>query len=282
MISLRSLIFALILCMLFISHAQANLLISPTRVVFDERARSKQIVLINSGSKTMTYRLGWEQKKALTSGGYADLTTEELSQFPVASDMLRFSPKQVSLKPGEKQIVKVAVRKPKDLENGEYRSHLLFKALPNPKRQEGTNNAMSLSLNVRMSYSMPVMIREGKETSTVDISEYSFDYSPESHRGKISVVLNKSGGKSTFGNVLAYWSNSNNGQRSMIARVNSHSIYAETQRSEVDLVWLDNPFTLSDGVLTVVYEGESEYRGQTFTTQQFNVSKENISTSALN
>ena len=87
MINLRSLIFGLILCMLFISHVKADLLISPTRVVFDERARSKQIVLINSGSKTMTYRLGWDQKKALTSGGYADLTAEEFQLLVTCLDL---------------------------------------------------------------------------------------------------------------------------------------------------------------------------------------------------
>ena len=42
-------------------------------------------------------------------------------------NMVRISPSQVRLAPGERQIVKLAIRKPKDLAEQEYRSHLAFK-----------------------------------------------------------------------------------------------------------------------------------------------------------
>ena len=130
---LKATFFVSICLFSFINSAQASLLVSPIRVAFEGRERSHEIVLINSSSEVKTYRLAWQEKLALPSGGYKDLTAEETVGYPSASKMLRFSPRQVTLKPNERQIVRLGLRRPKDLADGEYRSHLKLEALP-PKR----------------------------------------------------------------------------------------------------------------------------------------------------
>lgn len=259
------------LLLLLLSHfnAQAELMISPTRVVFSERDRAQEIVLINSGKKPTTYRLEWQQKKALPGGGYANLTQEDTASFPTASQMMRFSPSQVRLQPGERQIIKLALRKPKDLKDGEYRSHLLFRALPGTQDDKSKAGGMTMTLNLHMSYSLPVTVRQGKLDTSISFAGYDFSYDKNNNNGRLSVTLNQAGMNSSFGNILAYWAPLTGGAEQMIARVNAYSVYPELSQSQVNLVWLDKDFIPSDGRFTLVYEGTGEYRGQIFSKKTF-------------
>lgn len=268
------------LVLLFLTHlsAQAELMISPTRVVFSERERAQEIVLINSGNKQTTYRLEWQQKKALPAGGYSDLSQEDASSFPTASQMLRFSPKQVRLQPGERQIIRLALRKPKGLKDGEYRSHLLFRAIPSSQQANSDAVGMSMTLNLHMSYSLPVTVRQGKLDATVSFAGYNFNYDKINSTGQLAVTLNKAGLNSSFGNILAYWSPIKGGVEQLIARVNAYSVYPELSQSQVNLVWLDKDFKPSDGKLRLVYEGTGEYRGQTFSERTFTHSQDMFTT----
>lgn len=269
--TLSRLIFTgMVLILLAHSDVQAELLISPTRVVFSERDRAQEIVLINSGKKKTTYRLEWQQKKALPAGGYTNLSQEEAVSFPTASQMMRFSPKQVSLQPGERQIIKLALRKPKDLRDGEYRSHLLFRALPPPQLDKNKAGGMSMSLNVHLSYSLPVTVRQGSLDTSISFAGYDFSYDNGNQNGQIAVTLNKSGLNSSFGNILAYWTPQKGGPEQMIARVNGYSVYPELSQAQVKLIWLNTTFSPGDGKLTFVYEGSGEYTGKTLDKKTFN------------
>ena len=101
-----------VLSCLIAQSTLANLLINPTRVLIGNNDRSTEITLINTSQTTNTYRIEWAEKKAKDTGGYVDLTPEAASQFPVASKMIRYSPRQEMLKPAESQTVKLAIRRP--------------------------------------------------------------------------------------------------------------------------------------------------------------------------
>ncbi|MEH6711192.1 MAG: fimbria/pilus periplasmic chaperone [Paraglaciecola polaris] len=259
----------LVLLMLIQFNAGAELMISPTRVVFSERDRAQEIVLINSGSKLTTYRIEWQEKKALPGGGYASLTDQEMLTHQASSKMLRFSPKQVRLNPGERQIIKLALRKPKGLQDGEYRSHLLFRALPAPRDAKSEAEGMSMTLNLHMSYSLPVIVRQGKPDTSVSFEEYRFNYDETNELGQLSVTLSRVGKYSSFGNILAYWEPIAGGDRAMIARVNAYSVYPELQQAQTNLVWLNADFKPTDGKLTLVYEGTGEFRGKMFDSKAY-------------
>src|SRR3546814_18747123 len=47
-----------------------------------------------------------------------------------ALDMIVFSPRRVTLPPHQPQVVRVGVRVPARLPPGEYRAHMLFRAVP--------------------------------------------------------------------------------------------------------------------------------------------------------
>ena len=69
---------ALSVCILG-KNAYANLLISPTRISFDERQRTAKVTVINTGNEYQTYRVLWSEKQAQPSGGYIPVSYTHLT-----------------------------------------------------------------------------------------------------------------------------------------------------------------------------------------------------------
>ena len=214
-----------LLFVFFSQYATANLLISPTRVSFDERQRSAKVTVINSSEEYRTYRVVWSEKLALPGGGYQTLSEPVTTSL---SPMARLSPKQIRLAPGERQTIKIAIRKPKDLAKGEYRSHLLFQALPN----EDKAAKAGLKVNMILSFSIPVVYREQGELpkvafQTAEIVEDSLNKKP-----KIAVKLTEQQGFSSYGRLSAYITNSA-GKQEKIAEIGNLSLYPEVEQATV-------------------------------------------------
>ncbi len=161
--------------LLFLTQsAWAELMLHPTRLVFDKNQRAAQIELINNGSTPATYRISLVNRRMLENGQFeaADMPAPG-EQF--ADPMLRYSPRQITLQPGGAQTVRVMLRKPAELAEGEYRSHLQFELLP---EVEGANSIESRAggkdigvvLNTLVGASVPVIVRQGATNATVRLS----------------------------------------------------------------------------------------------------------------
>ena len=249
---------------LIAQSALANLLINPTRVEFSPSDRTTDVTLINTSKFTTTYRLGWVEKKAKVNGGYHDLTAAETASFPIASSMLRFSPKQVTLKAGERQTVKMAIRRPQSLASGEYRSHLQFKALPPKNGEEGLDpNASATAINMVVSFAIPVVIQQGVLDYQLTMNNAHISYNPTKKEGTVAVNISRTGKHSVMGNMSAYWT-PNGGKERLIAKAGDYNLWPELGTTTVSLVWVGADFAVTDGKLRIVYEGSKSFRGKTF------------------
>lgn len=265
-----SLLATLLLPVLLASNASASLLISPTRLSFAERERSSKVFLMNTSSETKTYRLEFQQQRHLPDGRYQALNEEELASFNIASSMLRFSPRQVTLGPGERQQVRIAVRRPKDLAPGEYRSHLLLAALPGSKDLRQTEG-VGIQLNLRLSFSIPVIVRVGgldaaAEFGSVKIYRDAGSAKPDG----VTFAINRSGLHSTFGSLKAFWRPHDSGEERQVATLNNVAVFHENSQRLVRLPFHD-PIS-QDGMLRLIYEGDDEFEGRALTEQQLTIS----------
>jgi hypothetical protein len=86
-------------------------LITPTRIHFEPRERTKEIIIVNTSEEIKSYALSWQQRRQNEYGGYELLTDEELATWNKASDIVRFSPRRITLGPGENQKIKMMVRR---------------------------------------------------------------------------------------------------------------------------------------------------------------------------
>jgi len=258
--------------------AWANLLINPTRVQINTNDRTADITLINISKVTTTYRLEWEEKKAKSDGGYINLSSTDASNFPIASKMLRISPKQVTLKPNERQTIKVAIRRPQGLANGEYRSHLLFKALPPKTAEEGLqSNAASMSVNIVLSFAIPVVIQQGTPDYKIAINDAHINYSPTRKDGSVAINLSRTGTHSVIGHISAYWT-PNGGKEVLLAKQGDYNFWPELASATTSLAWVGADFAVTDGKLRIVYEGVKDFRGKTFFDKTFTINRSMIKT----
>lgn len=254
-------------------HTHANLLISPTRIAFDERQRVAQVIVINNSNEYKTYRLAWEEKKAKPVGGYTRLEPE--ASHPTAlSNMVRMSPSQVRLAPGERQIVKLALRKPQNLTEQEYRSHLLFQALPNESKSQREGQGMGIKIDLILSYSIPVILRQGASLPEVNIQSVVLDKSDD--KKSLLMTIAREGKYSSFGKVEVFYKANNRNEEVTVAMVNDYSIYPEVSLGKLALNIFDPAVITSPGKLRIVYSGLKEYRGQVFAEKVVNINPSSI------
>lgn len=103
--------------------------ITPRRVVFEGRSRTAEVTLFNRGQSSAVYRLSFVQAR-MTENGELETIAEPGPDDQPADPYVRYAPRQVVLEPGTPQTVRLFLRKPSDLAPGEYRSHLLFRSIP--------------------------------------------------------------------------------------------------------------------------------------------------------
>lgn len=261
----------------------ANLLINPTRVAFSPTDRTTDVTLINISQTTNTYRIEWSEKKAKTEGGYDDLTAATVGDFPVASSMLRYSPKQVTLKAGERQTIKMAIRRPQGLANGEYRSHLVFKALPPmgptlPDKPEPESAGASMKVDILLTFTIPVVVKQGPIVYKVALEDAAIVYDAATKTGNVILNLSRSGTNSVIGNLDAYWTPVG-GSEQLIAKSGDFNFWPEINKVKASLNWVGTSFAPTDGKLRIVYEGTKDFRGNVFFDKTINITRSMIKAS---
>lgn len=262
----------ILLCLLTIisiSQAYAKLLITPTRVEFSDRERSAKVSLVNTGNKITTYKIFWREQYQDQEGQYIPFKIGE-RDFPIASHMLRYSPRQVTLKPGERQHIRLALRRSKDLSEGEYRSHLVFQAQPDKAR---IRQSKGIQMHMNLAFAIPVIVREGQIDVKAAISKV--DLIKRVQNGKVHtgayIDLERQGKFSTFANIKVYWKGISKQTERLIAEQENIAVYPENKIKRIVLGFKDH--NTSPGTMRIVYEGAEEFEGQLFSEKTITVNQ---------
>lgn len=178
-----------------------GLMIDPKRIVFEDRERNAAVVLINRGAQAVTYRISFRDVRMREDGSFEPLDEVTPADRP-AESLIRYSPRQVTLQPGEAQSVRLLLRKPGDLPAGEYRSHLLFRAIPTSPvpSAAATGGELSIHLQAQVGMSIPVIVRHGELDAQAVLSEARFERLPGGGIGA-SARLGRTGGRSLYGDI---------------------------------------------------------------------------------
>lgn len=227
-----------------------DLLVAPTRIVLDGR-RGAEIILNNIGEEPATYRVSVVFRRMTEQGGLTDVEqpTEDDQK---AADMIVYAPRKVVLAPRQPQAIRIAARPPQGLPDGEYRVHLLFRAIPpaTPVVQAAAAEpAKGLRFQLTPVYgvTIPVIVRLGNLQATAGIANVQL----ERNGGKplVSLDLSRSGQRSTFGEVRVVRS----GVKAPIGLQKAVAVYTEIGRRRVE-VPLDEKYQGSfAGPVTVQY-----------------------------
>lgn len=183
--------------------AAGDLLVAPTRVVLDG-SRGTEVVLNNIGTAPATYRISLEVKRMTADGGLDEIAEEAASLAEKAAlAMIAFSPRRVALLPNQPQVIRVGVRVPPGTAPGEYRAHMLFRAVPDaiPATEEAkpASNGVSIALTPIYGITIPVIVRVGDVGATAEIGEAWVSESAEGPA--FNFDLTRSGERSVYGDI---------------------------------------------------------------------------------
>jgi hypothetical protein len=178
-----------------------DLLVAPTRIVLDGR-RGTEIILNNVGDEPATYRISVEFRRMTGDGMLADVP-EPSAQEKAAADMIVYAPRRVTLAPRQPQAIRIAARPPQGLPDGEYRVHMLFRAIPpaTPVAPAAGEPAKGLKLRLIPVYgvTIPVIVRLGNLQATAGIANVRLEQ--KDGKPAVGLELSRSGSRSTFGEV---------------------------------------------------------------------------------
>jgi P pilus assembly chaperone PapD len=246
---------------LFVStntHGAGQLMVSPTRIVFEGNERTKQINLVNNGPEADRYRISFVRRKMTEDGKLEEVADDEPGMY--SEDIVRFSPRQVTLQPGQSQTVRLMLRKKRDMPDGEYRSHMLFQSLPDPattdinKLSNNNSTALSVQLIPVVGITIPVIVRQGKLSSTVSLSDFELKQANTVKAEQtLSFKINREGNSSAYGDIRVYFT-PRKGEPVIVSQVNGVAVYTSLASRSVELrLQTPSGANLFNGELHITY-----------------------------
>src|SRR5687768_16600167 len=234
-----------------------DVLVAPTRLVLDGR-KGAEVILNNIGEEPATYRISVEFRRMTPDGGLVDLD-QPTAEDKLAEEMILFAPRRVTLAPHQPQSIRVSARAPQGLPDGEYRVHLLFRAIP-PARPVAAPaepvKGLRFALTPVYGVTIPVIVRFGNLEAKAGIANVRL----ETKDGKpaVALELSRSGDRSTFGEVRVL----KPGVKDPIATQKAVAVYKEVASRQVTIP-VDEAFKGAlAGPVTVQYRSEERRVGK--------------------
>jgi hypothetical protein len=231
------------------SAGVGDLLVAPTRIILDGR-RGTEIVLNNIGDDSATYRISVEFRRMTADGQLVDVS-DPTPQEKAAADMIVYAPRRVTLAPHEPQSIRIAARPPQGLPDGEYRVHLLFRAIPAPTpvapAPDEPVKGVHLQLIPIYGVTIPVIVRLGTLQASAGIANVHLE--KVDGKEEVAMDLSRSGSRSTFGEVRVL----KPGIKDPIAVQKAVAVYTELKSRRVAIPINADYKGAIDGPVTVEY-----------------------------
>ena len=239
------------------TFAQGDLMIMPKRIVFDGSQRSQEVNLVNTGSDSATYAISFIQYTMEEDGSFQQIEDPKEGQ-KFADDFLRYYPRSVSLAPKEAQTVRLQLTKTGNIEQGEYRSHLYFRAIEKQTalgNQGSQENQKDISINIKTVFgiSIPVIIRKGTSNTKIKLTQISLE---TSDKPILSFNIERDGNMSVYGNLNVHYQY-NNSQPVTVGAVKGIAVYTPNRVRNFSFMLQNAENTdFSKGKLLISYVNE--------------------------
>ncbi len=228
-----------------------DLLVTPTRVVFEGSMQTTELALVNRSEKPHTYALSFVQCRMSDAGEIKeiDATDPPDPQDRFADSLVRFSPRRVILEPRQVQVVRMMLRKPSTLAEGEYRSHLSFRLIPSTEeavKPDSVSRGIQIKLIPIYGVTIPVIVRQGSLKATTRLSDLRFDA-----KG-LHFTIEREGSRSAYGDFVVQWKGK--GKAVSVGALNGVAVYTPNKKRSV-FISLSPPkgIELRGGELSVRY-----------------------------
>jgi len=191
------------------ASASGGVLVAPTRILFEGRDRTAQLTIVNRADSPALYRIAFVHMRMNAAGGL-EPHAEAIAGEAYADTLVQFSPKQVLLEPGVPQTVRLRLRIPADLPDGEYRSHLHIRQVPleSPGSADASTAASpagsgwEVRLRAMVGAAIPVIVRHGATSASLTVSDLELEPSRMEGGPKLVARLHRAGNRSAYGDAI--------------------------------------------------------------------------------
>jgi len=234
--------------------AAGDLLVAPTRVVL-EGGRGTEVILNNVGNTPATYRISVEMMRMTADGRMEEVAPgTETDHEKTALAMISYAPRRVTLPPNQPQVIRVGARLAADTPDGEYRGHMLFRAVPEatPATAPTGSQGVSVALNVQYGVRIPVIVRKGPLQATATMSDVHL--SRVDGQPALAFRLTRSGDRSVYGNIRV----TKPGVAKPVFEARGLAIYAELPARTVQLTLRPEEAAAMTGPVKVQYVEDND------------------------
>lgn len=278
LVAAAAILFALAITCPAKAQGLGDLAVAPTRIVMEGRTRAAQVSLLNKGTETAIYRVSIINMQMTESGEYRRVE-ETGTAAGYAESLVRFAPRQVELQPGKSQTVRIILRKPPGLKEGEYRSHILFQAVPDPQtgqsvEMQTSDQGMSIRLVVVPAITIPLIVRHGELSASAAITNIVLTRGDASNGSQpmVSFSINRNGGRSLFGDISVSYRPAGGGEEYVIGQINQLAVYTPNSRRMISLpLRVPEQVKFTGGRLRVEYRARPDDGGKTIAVAEYAV-----------
>jgi len=255
------------------AQGAGDLVVTPTRIVFEDRTRSAQVTLANRGSATATFRISLIDMVMDANGEMREAQSGEARS---VESLVRYAPRQIEIEPGAHQVVRLSLRKPADLADGEYRSHMFFRAVPPESAGRSVTDETALQENeLRIQLipiygvTIPVIVRQGTLSLSAAVTETVHLPATGDLPERLEINLTRQGERSAFGDVVATYQAAGGAEKIVVGRISRLAVYTpnDARRVMMTLQVPDGVNLTPGGTLTVSYRATEDEGGQVLAEQ---------------
>jgi len=268
--------FLLLILIVLISlkmFAQGDLLITPKRIVFEGNNQKAELDLMNTGTDTANYSVSFRNYNMTEQGKLALIEKPDSSQM-FAEPYLRIFPRQVTLAPGEGQVIMLQCRRTANMTAGEYRSHLWFRDEKNyePRGKEKSSldtNQMSVSVTAIYGITIPVIIRVGDVHVSAGLSDLKLEAQEDTIQ-YLKLSIHRTGNISINGKLKVEYIPSK-GKSYQVGAANV-SIYTNLNKRNISLrLNKMSGVTLKNGKLKVLFTSPDDSKYVVYTEAELDL-----------
>ena len=245
--------------------------VTPVRVVLDGRKRVAKFRMLNTNDKSCRFGVSLVSMQMDDYGRCKEV--ELLTDKDMATKkMIRFSPRRASLEPRAWQTIRLMVRKPSGLADGEYRVNIKFAPssdFTKVQNKNQTQKGVSADLNYVINVSVPIIIRHGTSGFVKIVPQKPILKTYKNKDGFfLEIELLREGSYSFYGDIIVYHIGSKKERE--IGLLRGISIYASNEKqivkvpvSDIDLKLLSKGMIKIE-VINCEKEGEPVISSESF------------------
>jgi P pilus assembly chaperone PapD len=240
------------------ARAAGDLLVAPTRVILDGK-RGTQVILNNVGAEETTYRISLEIKRMGEDGRLEEVDPAAATEAEKAAlSLVRYAPRRVTLPPNQPQSIRVGLNPADSLPDGEYRVHMLFRAIPktNAVTDDGAGTELKIQLIPLYGITIPIIVRKGNLTATAALANARLGRDEDGP--VLELDATRKGERSVYGEFRVM----KPGQAEPLVVQKGIAIYPEIEKRKVDLpLSEEEAASIRGGEVIIAYHDTPENGG---------------------